>query len=1076
MRHPKLVLAGAVAALLLLGILGAGVERRLEPTSLTIPGTDSARGEELLREHFGESASFAILLEGPAPQLDRQGPRLIRTLRGEPGVTTLSPWDRGVGLQGLRPDPGTAVVLVDFHVPVAAAIETIVPHLDDLLASEVSAPVDARAAGFASVARAIQDESVEVTRRGELIVTPILLLILLLVFRSPVAAAIPLVFGVTTVVAARGLMSIAAGFLDISPFALSVASMIGLALGVDYALLIVSRFREELEAGADPAEAASVTRRTAGRTTIFAGSTLFASILTATFLVPGMLLFSLCVTVVIVVALAVVGPWLVGPAILVLVGHGVDRWRIGRSSPVRTRWIAISRGALRRPQLAAVLVSLLLLLFAVPAATLATGPLTVEQLSADDPTRLDVEAIEAAVGGGWIAPFVVVLASGEGPVTTPRELGALSRWQARLAEEGNVEAVIGPGPLIRRVTPIRREGRSFVSRSPGRGAAGMAADLGRAGRGLARLRRGLGLASAGARALALGSGRAREGSLLLARGLSLAAGAGAGTKRALRRFSRGSHLLANGQRSALLGASVIAFGTDELRTAVGRRALPESERLERALAGAQAGLPAAEVAATATVQKLEAAWAELAGMTVGTSDPRYPALAAAIREALTAASGADPASAAPYASGYKGLPRTLADLGALLRGSAGDAGALSARLSGIEGEIALLRGVATRLHDGIERLEGGSERLAGGSDRIVSGGARLSAGLGRLAAGAERLAAGLARLHRGNEELARGISTGFHRLRPLVVTAHRADVRVSSGRSRLQRVSPGFFDSGYFVLSGLDGAPPGPRAIAAQAVDLDNGGRAARVLVVSSHSLHDPDSPALYDRIRSRADDLGERTKAQVAVTGGIAQTTDYDRANGDRLPSLVVAITLITFLAMVVILRALPLAAIAIVLNLLTVAAAFGVLKLLTLVPEGLPFGGTDHVDPVGAAGIFGVVFGLSIDYAVFLLSRMRESWERDGDHDAAVTHGLERTASVITGAATIMVVVFSVFATTSVDTIAQFGVGLTVAVALDATAIRLVLLPVLMRLIGPGVWWLPPWLARRLRGLDLHGDRAAA
>jgi hypothetical protein len=161
-----LVLGGAVAVLLVLGVLGAGVEKRFELSSLTIPGTGSARGEELLREHFGDSAPFAILLEGPGAQLDRQGPRLVRVLHREPGVTTLSAWDRGAGVGRLRSDAGTAVILVDFHVPVGTAIRTTVPRLDELLERQVSPPVEARSAGFASVARAIRDESVEVTRRG----------------------------------------------------------------------------------------------------------------------------------------------------------------------------------------------------------------------------------------------------------------------------------------------------------------------------------------------------------------------------------------------------------------------------------------------------------------------------------------------------------------------------------------------------------------------------------------------------------------------------------------------------------------------------------------------------------------------------------------------------------------------------------------------------------------------------------------------------------------------------------------------------------------------------------------------
>src|SRR5690242_13534176 len=106
----------AVAVLGALAILGSNVEDRLSPTSLDIPGTSSSEATGVLREHFGDSAPFAILLRGPAPAIDRQGPELVRALRASgPRVNTLSPWDRG-SVGPLRPGPRKALVVVDFHV------------------------------------------------------------------------------------------------------------------------------------------------------------------------------------------------------------------------------------------------------------------------------------------------------------------------------------------------------------------------------------------------------------------------------------------------------------------------------------------------------------------------------------------------------------------------------------------------------------------------------------------------------------------------------------------------------------------------------------------------------------------------------------------------------------------------------------------------------------------------------------------------------------------------------------------------------------------------------------------------
>ncbi len=1075
-RRPRLTIAAALVVLLVLGLLGIGVEGKLKATSLDVPGTESSRGAALLRAHFGDSAPFAVLLRGPAASLDRQGPRLVAALRRDsPRVTTVSPWDPGAGLGPLRPGPRSALVLVDFHVDGDTAMRTTAPHLERLLERQVAAPVRARGAGFATVARAIREESVEVTRRGELILAPILLVVLLLVFRSPVAAAIPLVFGAITIVGARGLVSIVADFVDVNGFALSIATMIGLAIGVDYALLIVSRFREELDRGADPVAAAAVTRMTAGRTTAFAGGILLMAVAIAVALVPGDLLLSLCATVAPAIVVAVAGPWVVGPAVLVLVGHDVDRWRIGRAGPVRTRWLAISRAALRRPGAAAAAIGLLLLLVAAPAASLATGPVTIEELSRDDPVRRDVEAIKAAVGGGWISPTVVVAVSEDGPVTAPRRLAALDRWQARVAREPGIEAVIGPGPLVERIEPLQRAGRRFLA-DGGADGEGMTARLRRAGDGLARLRRGLGVASAGAQTLALGSGRAESGASLIANGLSIAAAGSGRARRALDRFRRGSHLLVDGHRSTALGVSLLGFGIEELGDEVGRRALPRARELEAGLSAAGEDLPTAETAATATLAQLEAAWRELGALGADPADPHYQALSAALREALTAAGGVDPVSGAAYAPGYEGLPRALAGLGEAQRQSLAEARRLTHELEGIEEAIGFQQRLVQRLRDAVAKLEAGSERLAGGSDRIVSGSARLGAGLGRLADGAQRLSSGLARLRDGNAHLSRGLSSGFQRTRPLVGGARRAEIRVRSAHDRLDRSSPHIFDSGYFALSALDGARAPQRELSGQAIDLDGGGRATKVLVVDADRNENRlEMGGLNDRLRANAEQLAAASGMQVAVTGGIAQSVDYVRATSSRLLPLVVAITLVTFLLMLMILRALPLAALAIALNLVAVAAAFGVLELLTLLPSSWPFGGTRHIDPVSAAGIFGVVFGLSIDYAVFLLMRMREGWERDGDNEAAIAYGLERTASVITGAATIMACVFVVLSTAPIQSVAQFGISLTVAVVLDATAIRLMLVPALMKLIGPRVWWLPGWLERHLPRLNVHGERVA-
>ncbi|HKZ14000.1 MAG TPA: MMPL family transporter, partial [Solirubrobacterales bacterium] len=408
LRHPREILLVAAIVLAVLAVVGTGVNKRLTPTTLNVPGGAATEANRMLEEHFGPSAGFAILLEGPAAALEEQGPRLVRALRAEPGATTLSPWDKG-SVEGLRPSSEKALILADFHVDTKTAVNETVPQVEGLLEEKVTAPVTATQTGYPTLSRALQIETIDAAEHGELVALPILLIVLLLVFRSPIAAAIPLAFGAITVGASRGVLYFLTSWFSIDAFALTVCTMIGLALGVDYALLMVSRFREELATGVEPIEAARRTRKHAGRTVVFAGSTLLLSMLVSLLVLPGSLLVSLAGTVCMVVVLSVLVATLAGPAVLTLAGENVNRWRIGSAATAeRSGVMVFVNAALRRPLLAAIVIGGVLLALAAPAVGLKLGPPSPEQLPKDAPARQDQEKIAAAIGPGWAASFIVV--------------------------------------------------------------------------------------------------------------------------------------------------------------------------------------------------------------------------------------------------------------------------------------------------------------------------------------------------------------------------------------------------------------------------------------------------------------------------------------------------------------------------------------------------------------------------------------------------------------------------------------------------------------------------------------------
>jgi putative drug exporter of the RND superfamily len=1075
LRYPRIVLAIAALVLATLGVVGIAVEDRLKPTTLDIPGSDSSRANQMLREHFGDSAPFAIYLRGPAPALDRQGPALIHALRRDPTVTTLSPWDRG-SVQRLRPTPRKALILVDFHVGIDEAVNEVVPRLNATLEHKIHPPVQATQSGYASLSRALQEESISASERGELIALPILLIVLLLVFRSPIAAAIPLAFGAITVIASRGVLVFLTSWFDVDAFALTVCTMMGLALGVDYALLMVSRFREELGRGADPLEAAWATRRTAGRTTAFAGSTLLLSMIVSLFIVPGPLLSSLAGTVAMVVVLSVLVSTLVAPALFVLLGPNIDRWRIGAAPSGSSRLMTIVTAALRRPVPVAAAIGLVLLLLAGPAIGLKTGPPSPDQLSQGNPARADAELIDTAIGPGWDAPFVVVATTDQGAITDSKSLSAINRWQRRIAAEPGVQAVIGPGQVYRRVQPLRETGNALLSSDEGFGPFGQLERLGRnlsrAAGGVAQLRSGISQATFGAGLLASGSDRASTGAVAISEGLARAASGSDRAVGALRKFATGTRRLAGAQHRAALGALALKFGVHDVIPNLKHNALARSRKLQKSLnEDANVTLPKLEGPAGVADQQLKTAFQKLQQMTVGQTDPEYAAALDAVRQAAAAVSGTDPSNGQPYASGYTGLPTELAALHDRLLEDLTQSKQITSWLVGEIIKLKKLASLAKRLSNGLNKISAAGKELAHGSARLARAASTLDDGLTQLAEGTVKLAAGIARLSDGASELEQKLAEGFHQSYPLEAGLRKATVRVTSGNASVQRridrlrnSSPGLFNSGYFVLSALDGATPALREAAGSTIDLRHGGQATSMLVVSDYTFNSPGSIALNNRLDEEAADLGREAGLSTGVAGGAAQLNDYSHVTRERIPWVVAAITIATFLVLVLVLRALPLAALAVGLNLATVGVAFGILTLLSYLPSDLPLGGHSYVDTVGAVMIFGVVFGLSIDYAVFLLIRMREHYDKNGDNAAAIEFGLDKTARVITGAAAIMMAVFIAFAGAPIATVSQLGVGLTVAVLLDATVVRIVLLPALMLLIGDRVWWLPRFLDRAL------------
>ena len=214
----------------------------------------------------------------------------------------------------------------------------------------------------------------------------------------------------------------------------------------------------------------------------------------------------------------------------------------------------------------------------------------------------------------------------------------------------------------------------------------------------------------------------------------------------------------------------------------------------------------------------------------------------------------------------------------------------------------------------------------------------------------------------------------------------------------------------------------------------------------------------------------------EVAVTGTTAATNDFKAAMTARLPLVFAFVLGLTFILLLVTFRSIVVPIKAIVLNLLSVGGAYGVLVLVFQDGHGqslLDFQSVGGVAPVIPLFLFVILFGLSMDYHVLIVSRIRESVDRGMSNDDAVAHGIKTTAGVVTSAALVMVAVFGSFALGSDQMAKQIGVGLAAAILIDATIIRAILLPATMKLLGARNWYLPSslgWLPR-----IAHGPEAA-
>jgi RND superfamily putative drug exporter len=258
--------------------------------------------------------------------------------------------------------------------------------------------------------------------------------------------------------------------------------------------------------------------------------------------------------------------------------------------------------------------------------------------------------------------------------------------------------------------------------------------------------------------------------------------------------------------------------------------------------------------------------------------------------------------------------------------------------------------------------------------------------------------------------------------------------------------------------------------------ELSESGRSARWVLVPTTGPQDEATTDLVNRLRNDVlPPVETATGLSINVTGAVPINVDFSDYLAARLPYFFLAVLTLSFLLLMCVFRSLLVPLKAVIMNLLTIGAAYGV--VVALFQWGW-LGDLTNVSPAPIETwipmmLFAITFGLSMDYEVFLLSRVQEEWHRTGDTRTSVADGLAATAKVITAAAAIMVVVFGSFLLENDRALKIMGVGLAIAILLDATIVRMVLVPSTMELLGDKNWWLPKWLDRILPRFNVEGKR---
>jgi uncharacterized membrane protein YdfJ with MMPL/SSD domain len=986
------VVIGWIAVLVLMVLLVARIGA-LTTNDLSLPGTDSQRATDLLAAKFPpqQNGKSPIVFHAETGKIDTDARataigKAAKALQKHPHVVSApNPFGQNNASQ-IAKDDTTAFIPVLLDIDSATLTAAEAREILDL----AEAPVRDAGLEVAAGGSIGSELSKPETESSELVGIIAAMIILSFAFGTAVAMGIPIVTALAGLIVGLtgiGLMGHVVGIPDIAP---TLATMIGLGVGIDYSLFLVNRHRRQLAEGMEKDESIALTVATSGGAVAFAGGTVVIALVALA--VAGIpLVTSLGYASAVAVLTAVLAALTLLPAVLSLLGDHINRLRLPTrlrpaSTPAGTgMWAGWGRTVTRHPYLAIAASVIALAILAIPVLSLNLGQEDIGATPTDTTERQAYDLMTDGFGVGYNGPLLISVSLGTPATTDPavqKQIDQANALQAELEQEQK-EGQAQQAALQKQAAALQAQQAQLQQQQ--------------------------------AALLAQQADLERQAAALRAQ----RAGAEAQLAQIRRQISR-----IEGRRGDLLRRAETFLTRARQATARGRAAEQRLQQVRAAIQAARAQLPGIlDPASRERVQEriaaLEAQAQNLrAQIQAARADERaQKAQAAALRRQAAAQRRANPT-----------IVNEARSLAAQVRTMSAEAARLEREKASLAAQAAELKRQAASLQAQAAELEAQKADL-------------------------EALQATAQQQQKQAEALKKQLTA--------TLTKAGGDARGTDPRLvKLQDALTG--TPGVAVLS-----PP----------DINTSGDAAIFTAIPSNAPAATETADLVKHVRSTvipAATAGEDVRAFVG--GSTAANVDLAAKIASRLLLVIATVLGLSILVLLVAFRSLLVPLQAAVTNLLCVGAAFGVLTAAFQWGWGIGLFGVETTrDTVPIASyvplmMFAVLFGLSMDYQVFLLSQISEHRRGGQDERAAVASGMAGSAPVIVAAALIMIGVFGSFVLNGDPTVKQFGVGLAVAVFL-AAAMVLVLAPALLVSMGRGTWWLPGWLDRVVPEVDIEG-----